>query len=59
MTNLEELHERLKTAQNRCAIAQLLIELNKTELLHTALEDLYSGILWMLEDYSIDEGSRD
>ncbi len=59
MTNLEELHERLKTTQNRCAIAQLLIELNKLELLNTELEDIGFGVQWLLEDYSIDESPRD
>lgn len=55
MTNLEELKERLKTAQNRCSIARLLIEHKRLELLPTELEDLYYGVLWMLEDYSTEK----
>jgi len=57
MTDLEELYERLKTTQNRCVIAQLLIELKKPELLNTELEDIGFGVQWMLEDFSVDENT--
>lgn len=50
-----DLEERLKTTRNRVEIALLLLELKRTDLIYTVLEDIYFGTQCMLDIHCLKE----
>ena len=52
---MDRLLDNTKSIKNRCEVIEILAKLNRLDLIHTILEDMYDVSHILISDYCIDK----